>query len=313
MNKKTWLIKRDPQINNSINKAKKKGIQWYTETRVNAYNKNIGPSGSNSKKNDEVYVYQKNHGVWAKGKILEGGDNKDNFHEFTSLRDVIDFSETKAKYKNRTYWGNTILEKLSKKKDGEFRFIVLEIKLELETLEREIFIHDQKIPSSQSPWTKLQMSIEDLKVKKGELSSVIPPYLRNKLLSKYNHFFNNLVLDIDHHVPQSIGGPGNIEENLVPLPPSANRYKGAKIPEGLFKIAESKDYRDYFKKCPSKFFNENERKKYINKNDLRLLTGEDVKNEARKIVAIINDLSLEEAKEFYNKVRKDHYPHIDKT
>ena len=75
MEKQTWLIIRDSEINNEVHKPKKKGIQWYTETRTNSINDPTRPSGSKSKKDDEVYIYQKNYAIWAKGKVLEGGDN----------------------------------------------------------------------------------------------------------------------------------------------------------------------------------------------------------------------------------------------
>ena len=309
MKKKTWLIKRNPEINNNVNKTKEKGIQWYTETNANPINSFRRPSGCTSKKDDEVYIYQKDYGIWAKGKILEGGEKKENFHEFTTLRDVVNFSQTKAKYKNNTFWGKVILEKLGKKKDGEFRFIVFEAKLELETLEREISIHEQEITTTQAPWSTLRTSIEDLKVKKGELSTTIPPSMRHKLLTKYSMLHHHgTVLDIDHHVPKSIGGPGNIEENLVPLPASANRYKGAKIPEGLFEVA--KDYEQLFNKNEFKFFKDKERKKlkdYKNE-EYPFLWGEEVKDEAKRIVnKINNELEFEEAKNFYKKVRSKVY------
>ena len=50
MKKKTWLIKRNPEINNNVNKTKEKGIQWYTETNANPINSSRRPSGCRSKK-----------------------------------------------------------------------------------------------------------------------------------------------------------------------------------------------------------------------------------------------------------------------
>ena len=66
------------------------------------------------------------------------------------MRDVANFSQTKAKDKNNTFWGKRILEKLGKKKDGEFRFIVFEAKLELEPID-PIFISEKK---RRPPWSK---------------------------------------------------------------------------------------------------------------------------------------------------------------
>jgi len=307
MEKQTWLIKRNPEINNNVNKTKEKGIQWYTETNANPINSFRRPSGCTSKQDDEVYIYQKGYGIWAKGKILEGGDKKENFHEFTTLRDVVNFSQTKAKYKNNTFWGNVILEKLGKKKDGEFRFIVFEAKLEIETLEREISIHEQEITTTRAPWSMLRTSIEDLKVKKGELSTTIPPSLMTKIHYKAARKGSVVGLDIDHNVPQSIGGPGNIEENLIAIPASVNRHKGAKIPEGLFKIAKTKEYEQLFLKHKFKFFKDKEREKIKYGNEV-LLRGQEVRDEAKRIVDIINRLDFDKAKEFYKRVKKVTYP-----
>ena len=307
MEKQTWLIIRDSEINNEVHKPKKKGIQWYTETRTNSINDPARPSGSKSKKDDEVYIYQKNYAIWAKGKVLEGGDKKENFHEFTTLRDVANFSQTKAKDKNNTFWGKRILEKLGKKKDGEFRFIVFEAKLEIETLEREISIHEQEITTTRAPWSMLRTSIEDLKVKKGELSTTIPPSLMTKIHYKAARKGSVVGLDIDHNVPQSIGGPGNIEENLIAIPASVNRHKGAKIPEGLFKIAKTKEYKQLFSE-EFKFFKDKERERIKHGNEV-LLRGQEVRVEAAKIVDIINTrLDFEKAKEFYKRVKKVTYP-----
>ena len=53
------------------------------------------------------------------------------------------------------------------------------------------------------------------------------------------------IIDIDHFVPKSLGGPGNIEENLVPVGLSLNRYKSNQVPSGLFNYAYlvSEDFR----------------------------------------------------------------------
>jgi len=305
MEKQTWLIIRDSEINNEVHKPKKKGIQWYTETRTNSINDPARPSGSKSKKDDEVYIYQKNYAIWAKGKVLEGGDKKENFHEFTTLRDVANFSQTKAKHKNNTFWGKRILDRLGKKKDGEFKFIVFEAKLELEPID-PIFISEKKMLP---PWSQLKENIEDLKVKKEELSTTIPPSLMTDIHYKAAAARKGSVvgLDIDHIVPKIIGGPGNIEENLIAIPASVNRHKGAKIPEGLFKIAKTKEYKQLFSE-EFKFFKDKERERIKHGNEV-LLRGQEVRVEAAKIVDIINTrLDFEKAKEFYKRVKKVTYP-----
>ena len=47
-------------------------------TKINSKSK---PSGSKSQKNDNVYIYQTDIGIWAKGKIKSGSENDSNFYK----------------------------------------------------------------------------------------------------------------------------------------------------------------------------------------------------------------------------------------
>jgi hypothetical protein len=309
---KTWLIKRNAEINNNKFNNKNKGTQWYTQTAVyKTINSKSKPSGSKSQKNDDVYIYQTDIGIWAKGKIKSGSEDNNNFHYFDNARDVITFSKTKAKYKNDAFWGNIIINKLHDKQDGKFTFVVFEAKLEIEVLENEITVHENKIPGGQVSWSELREGLEEVKTKNHELSKIIPPSLRHKLLIKFNSYFNaGTALDIDHHVPQAIGGPGNIEENLVPLSAAANRYKGAKIPEGLFEVAE--EYQNHFNIKDFQLLKKKVRDKYRIEKDYPFLEYKIAKHEAEKIITIVNqNFSFDEARNFYKKVRAKIYKSID--
>ena len=66
----------------------------------------------------------------------------------------------------------------------------------------------------------------------------IPTKVREEIYHKYKININEHPVDIDHFVPLSIGGPGNIIENLIPVGPSINRRKGDKIPSKLFDLSK---------------------------------------------------------------------------
>lgn len=307
MTKKTWLIKRNAELNSSQYKTKKKGIQWYTQTAVFKESRSSRrPVGSNSRKGDIVYIYQTELGIWGKGKVISGCEDASNFHQFYNIRDVVTFSKTKAKYKNDSFWGNVILGKLFDKEDGKFTLSVFEAKLEIETLDQQISVHEKKIPSGQVSWSELKNGIEEIKTQENELSEIIPPSLRHRLQTKFSQYQKEeLVLDIDHHVPKSIGGPGNIEENLVPLNPAINRYKGAKIPEGLFEVAN-----EYLEKIPKdefKLLQKKQRDRLRIGKDYPFLEFKTAQHEAKRIIEIVNSFEFEEAKEFYKKVRAKIY------
>jgi len=310
MTKKTWLIKRNAEINSNQYKTKKKGIQWYTQTvAINDFKSSRKPAGSNSKKGDIVYIYQTEVGIWGRGKVVSGCEDVNNFHQFYNIRDVIEFSKTKAKYKNDSFWGNVILGKLFDKEDNKFTLSIFEVKLEIEILDQHISVHEKRIPSGQVSWSELVNGIEEIKTKKNELSGIIPPSLRHKIQTKFNLQLNQeLVLDIDHHVPKSIGGPGNIEENLVPLNPSINRYKGAKIPEGLFEVAN--EYPEIILKDEFKLLQKKERDKLRIEEDYPFLEFKTAQDEAMRIVEIVNSFDFEEAKKFYKKVRAKIYKNM---
>ena len=232
---KIHLIKRNDELNNQVGKKLKQGLQWYTQTSLKSR-----PKGSNAVAvSDEVYIYQNNYGIWAKGKIT------DVIHKgpFDNFKDVINFSLKCAKDKNKSYWGEVILDKLGQKE--EFKFYVLQVQIDLTFLIDILQLDNLKAEkqlNNQSSWITLDHPIEKISYRANQLSTIISPSLRAKIHSlfaaKKN---NNFVYDVDHFVPSSIGGPGSIEENLMPMHYSSNRYKSDKIPIGLFIVAKKED------------------------------------------------------------------------
>lgn len=107
-------------------------------------------------------------------------------------------------------------------------------------------------------------------------------------------------IDIDHFVPKSTGGPGNILENLVPVGMSINRHKNNAVPKGLFETANQ----------------HNQLKVYVlkefldSKEDfLRATKYKRVIEYARKINEYIaRNFDMKEAKSFYFCVLEKHLP-----
>lgn len=110
-------------------------------------------------------------------------------------------------------------------------------------------------------------------------------------------------------VPQSVGGAGNIPENLIPIALEANRFKNNSIPYGLFKITSEQWYKlniiypstkwqIFRKKCEKIIF-----KKEILYNESK------AKNLAREIISLVHDIKdIDAVKNFYRMILSHHYP-----
>ena len=292
---KYHVIKRDSDLNVESNKRRKKGLHWYTQTRMRGK-----PVGSRCDIGDIAYIYIIDYGVVAKGKIKDK-----RISSFENITDIFHFINKEAKYRNtvgaNSFWGNDVINKLSKKLNQKFNYQVLEVQLELELLDEAIILDsDNSKFTNQGSWVYLDEPIEEYETKSDELSPIIPPQLRQKIQIAFNSVSDDFVYDIDHFVPKNWGGPGNIIENLIPLNLSTNRNKSDKIPSGLFYIASTNS--KISNKVESKYFNGKYHKKDGFLNEL------DAKDDAKKITNAVKDhLSLDEIKDFYNDVRKFHY------
>lgn len=293
--KKYHVIKRDSGLNVTSNKRRKKGLDWFTQTKIGSR-----PLGSKCEIGDIAYIYIIDYGVVAKGEIRDI-----KISSFSFLEDVFRFIKKEAKYKNTTgaksFWGNEVINKLSSRTDGKLNYYVLEVEIDLELLDEAILLdpNNSKL-KGQNSWVYLNDPIEEYKIQSNELSSIIPPQLRQKIQIAFNSVSNDFVYDIDHFVPKKWGGPGNIIENLIPLNLSTNRNKSDKIPSGLFYVASSN--KKILNKIESKYFKE----KYHKKDGF--LKELEAKDDAKKITNAIKEiLSFDEIKTFYNDVRKFHY------
>ena len=290
---KYHVIKRDSGLNVTSNKRRKKGLDWFTQTKIGSR-----PSGSKCEIGDIAYIYIIDYGVVAKGEIRDI-----KISSFSFLEDVFSFIKKEAKYKNTTgaksFWGNEVINKLSSRTDGKLNYYVLEVQIDLELLDEAILL-DPNISKGQNSWVYLNDPIEEYKIQSNELSSIIPPQLRQKIQIAFNSVGNDFVYDIDHFVPKKWGGPGNIIENLIPLNLSTNRNKSDKIPSGLFYVTSLN--KKISNKIKSKYFKE----KYHKKDNF--LKELDAKDDAKRITNVVKEiLSFDEIKTFYNDVRKFHY------
>ena len=290
---KYHVIKRDSGLNVTSNKRRKKGLDWFTQTKIGSR-----PSGSKCEIGDIAYIYIIDYGVVAKGEIRDI-----KISSFSFLEDVFSFIKKEAKYKNTTgaksFWGNEVINKLSSRTDGKLNYYVLEVQIDLELLDEAILL-DPNISKGQNSWVYLNDPIEEYKIQSNELSSIIPPQLRQKIQIAFNSVGNDFVYDIDHFVPKKWGGPGNIIENLIPLNLSTNRNKSDKIPSGLFYVTSLN--KKISNKIKSKYFKE----KYHKKDSF--LKELDAKDDAKRITNVVKEiLSFDEIKTFYNDVRKFHY------
>ena len=152
----------------------------------------------------------------------------------------------------------------------------------------------------QNSWRYLDEPIQKFETNL-ELHENIPSALRLKIFDLCSLDADTAYYDIDHFVPKSVGGPGNIIENLQPIGSSINRTKGDKVPSALFALAKEIGILKTLgisRKLPEK---------------PRFFSDGVARSDARKITSYIAlHLSLPDAREFYAEVRRRHRKAIDK-
>jgi hypothetical protein len=243
-----FLIKRSNAFrelhrNNSSSKS-------YFEITIR--NKRYNPPSAKINVGDMVYVAETNGGIYAKGNVVKTNE----VEEFTCIEDVLAFSK---KFNDEAYWIDKIRvfsERLQEDRNYRLRC-------------HQYFINQKLLINTipyNGPLTKYDASVkkglasiffkltnEDVTYLEGNpdyslrqvgtLKPEIPGSLRLKIYSFFNrnHAISHLI-DIDHFVPKSVGGPGNIIENLVPIGFSLNRYKNDSIPKSFFVLATRDEY-----------------------------------------------------------------------
>lgn len=249
LHQRNYLIKRS----NSIRELKKSNSKKKGYFEIIITNDNKTPPSNKLRNGDLIFVAETRGGIYAKGKVIESFPVK----EFESVEEVLKFSK---QFKDDSYWLNKIRsfqEKLLINKDSKLKF-------------HEYFVSQKLLPKTipyNGPLKEYdasekrglahvffelnQTDIEYLKKPDYKLKTVhkldskIPGDLRLKIVSFFNQD-NSIghLIDIDHFVPKSVGGPGNIIENLVPVGFSLNRYKSDSIPRSFFQVALENDFKD---------------------------------------------------------------------
>lgn len=308
-----FLIKRS----NSIRQIRKNNIRRKGFFELTIRKTDFDPPSAGIKPNDIVYVAETSGGIYAMGEVIESGD----VETFTSIEPLLEFSK---RFNDDHYWLSKIREfsqKLSSDKNYKLRFH--EYYINQKILDRTIPYngplerYDASINRGMaSIFFKLRkLDIEYLKKPDYRLKGItsvnpeIPGDLRLKLYSLFNKTYSiSHLIDIDHFVPKSVGGPGNIAENLVPIGFSLNRYKNDSIPISLFEIAASDVFQSNFIHIQKEVL-----KTCRLEGDFIKANNHQAKELARKITGIVNawsDLNL--IKSFYLAVNEKFHPHYSK-
>jgi hypothetical protein len=295
MNK--FLLKRSPDFtNNGVIIKRNDNNKYFYESRINST-----PLSNKLKKGDVIYIAESDYGIYAKGIFT----CKSDIIIFGSLDDIVEYY-IDHKFKDQNYWFS-LLQKLKiaklKRKDSKLYFQHFKVNLKL--LEKVIPLNGE-LEKLKIIQTSIAILDNDLvhfienptqNIVK-ELVCKIPNSLRFDLYSLFSTHCNlSFWVDIDHFVPQSIGGPGNIVENLIPVGLNLNRYKSDSIPIGLFIEA----------------YKHEETKKYVSSEILNIrelfLKTKNAKDNASKIVKTINQsFNIEKCKAFYKAVLEYHHP-----
>ena len=313
MNKKEinhFLIKRSNSLRQiRKNNNRRKGFFELT-IRKTAFN----PPSAELKPHDIVYVAETNGGIYAMGEVIESGE----VETFTSIEKLLEFSK---RFNDDQYWLSKIREfsqKLSSDENYKLRFH--EYYINQKILDRTIPYngplerYDASINRGMaSIFFKLRKEdIEYLKEPDYRLKGItavnpeIPGDLRLKLYSLFNKKYSiSHLIDIDHFVPKSVGGPGNIAENLVPIGFSLNRYKNDSIPRSLFEIAANDTFQSNFIDIQKEILNTCR----LEDEFIKTNTYHHIKDLARKITGIVNAWSdLNQIKSFYLAVNEKSHP-----
>jgi len=293
-----FLLKRNPEIGGRLGKKlSSKGSHWYVNTRNGG-----APAHSNIlNKGDLVYLCEKDYGIWGKGEVR---DVRFTDSPLTSLNAFLNYVD-QSNLKNQAYWGQLFLKNVRRHLENKtFEMFVCEFLLDQETLDTPIITHDFKDRNS---FQMLSVPLDDYESKTALGWDVaIPTSLRFRVYMHYQVYLKSFIFDLDHVVPASIGGPGNIEENLYPLTASVNRTKGDSIPDGLFFVAQKS--RDLFPSLSNSAI------KVLRRNSSEFVPGQFRKDTASKEVAreLISRLRergiCREVKEFFAEVKNFQYP-----
>lgn len=306
---KNYLIRRNSVFTEFRNiqriKSPKKGYSETVITKQERYPKSV-----QLKIGDTVYVSETGVGVFAKGIVVDGvvqnpGKEIITCHSLDQIIEQYDIENQSS------YWTEKLAKFHKRNKKGDnykFRFHRYYIDQNLLTTTIPFEGPLKRYVKRGYAW-----SFTELEEKEVEFieDPIIPPDtelrldMPSKLKFELHALFNkkasiNHWIDIDHLVPKSVGGPGNIKENLVPIGLSLNRYKSNSIPVEFFEVAENKLNWE----LPSDI------KSIISQEDglINLGNNSTLIDEAKKINTEVWKSGIKLAREFYGDIMKANYP-----
>ncbi len=256
---------------------------WYCETKIGNR-----PIGSIAKINDTIYIAETGYAIFAKGVIKQT-----NLFEFDNIEKFTQHVMNETNVKDVEYWFKKLKNYYNR--DVMNNIFIFEYKItNTVLLDRTYPIDNYR---GQNAWYYLpdNFDLSEVKHHNTFLTLHIPSRIRREVYNMYKLNSTAHLIDIDHFVPKSIGGPGNIIENLVPLGQSLNRAKSNEIPSRLFEYATDEEKRriNSLEMHPNKFYK-----------------GADYIRIGQNIVTRINQKPEEELKEIYKEIRNFHFPYL---
>ena len=308
---RSYLIKRSNSFRDlKKNNSKKKG---YFEITISKDKRN--PPSHKLKMHDIIYVAETSGGIYAKGKVVKTL----SVDVFSTIEEVLDYSK---QFKDDSYWLDKIRlfkDKLSS--DSNYKLRCHQYYTNQKLLKRTIPYNGPLKEYDASIKRGLASIFFELKEKDvkylnenpdyslkqvKKLDPKIPGDLRLKIYSFFNQNYSiGHLIDVDHFVPKSAGGPGNIIENLVPIGLSLNRYKSDSIPRSFFEVALNDDFKTNFKVFEKEILK-------LLKNNEKFIRKKDYPNSidlAREMNAVVSEWKkMDEIKNFYFEVNKKFNP-----
>ena len=293
-----WIVKQNLELNGLEFKTRKAGDKPIISTKIGG-----APGGVKSQKGDQIYLYEEGF-IYEKGEIIEAFETM-VFHNYEAI--VNYYNSEKNLYKNSFWWGTEVLKKAYRAFQHGKSYQVSVRVLQSDLLTDPIFIGTSKY-KGEHRWRKITEKIEEAEVE-IEIKTTIPGHLKLKLIEKYSLKGEKSYYDIDHFVPKSLGGPGNLEQNLRPLGAGANRHKGNKVPKGLFITATNEKFQHIFPEHLIKKIKNSKEHMNLNLEGNNFLSNPQDKDWAKTIINNLNKtpkLSLNEKREFYKMIKQKH-------
>lgn len=276
-NQKKHLIKRK-------NLGYKISDGWLCEVK-----RKSTPSGSDVKEGDLIYIAQNGYAIFGSGIVS-------NVHTIClrGFKEMANYVLNESNIKDDSFW----ISKLKKyaSDDSEELYNILEYRLE-QVVQFNVCYPLEDRFLKQSAWYYLEDNFE---LQLIETSTELTKHIPTKIREEVYHLFkiqmqDEHIIDIDHFVPASLGGPGNIIENLIPISASINRRKSNRVPSKLFDFAKKFGIR-----IP----------KNLNISHDRFYSEKELKDQASKIIEKINQQSIAEIKKDYQEIRSFHFPAV---